>query len=77
MGLGNTLASFFGGFPAFGSLGRSAVNDGAGAKTQVSGFVTGFFVFLTAMWLVKAKVALTLSFHYFTTFPNQFVLLLL
>jgi MFS superfamily sulfate permease-like transporter len=52
LGVGNVLSSFFGGFPAYGSLGRSAVNDAAGAKNQMAGLVTGLIVFLTAMWLL-------------------------
>eukprot|EP00842_Homolaphlyctis_polyrhiza_P000674 jgi/Hompol1/1607/HPOL_005656-RA len=52
LGIGNILASFFGGFPGFGSLGRSSVNDTAGAKTQVSGLVTGIIVMFTIIWLL-------------------------
>ena len=33
LGTGNIVSSFFGGYPAFGSLGRSAVNNNSGAKT--------------------------------------------
>ena len=43
LGLANMGASMFGGFPCFGSLGRSAVNDAAGSKSQLSGFITGTF----------------------------------
>ncbi|KAI8892597.1 sulfate transporter family-domain-containing protein [Globomyces pollinis-pini] len=52
MGVGNIVSSLFGCFPAFGSLGRSAVNDAAGSKTQLSGFITGLVVYITAMWLL-------------------------
>ncbi|KAJ3250693.1 Solute carrier 26 [Boothiomyces macroporosus] len=52
MGTGNIISSFFGGFPGYGSLGRSAVNDSAGAKTQLAGLITGLVVFLTAIWLL-------------------------
>ncbi|KAJ3305438.1 Solute carrier 26 [Kappamyces sp. JEL0829] len=52
MGVGNVFNSLFGGFPAYGSLGRSAVNDAAGAQTQLAGLVTGCVVFVTAMWLL-------------------------
>jgi MFS superfamily sulfate permease-like transporter len=52
MGVGNVCSSFFGGFPGYGSLGRSAVNDAAGAQTQLAGFVTSTVVFSTAMWLL-------------------------
>ncbi|KAJ3271060.1 Solute carrier 26 [Terramyces sp. JEL0728] len=52
MGTGNIISSFFGGFPGYGSLGRSAVNDAAGAKTQLAGLITGVVVFLTAIVLL-------------------------
>ena len=34
-GMANSIASFFGAYPAFGSLTRSALADSAGAKSQV------------------------------------------
>lgn len=40
LGVCNSIASFFGCFPAFGSLGRSSVNNTAGAKSQLAGFFT-------------------------------------
>ena len=40
-GLSNIAAAFFGGYPVSGSLSRSALNERAGAKTRVSGIVTG------------------------------------
>jgi high affinity sulfate transporter 1 len=52
LGTANIISSFFGAFPAFGSLGRSAVNDAAGAKTQLSGFITGSIVLMTYLWLL-------------------------
>ncbi|KAL5033923.1 hypothetical protein BDV3_003553 [Batrachochytrium dendrobatidis] len=52
IGVGNIVSSFFGGFPGFGSLGRSAVNDSAGARTQVAGFTTGVIVYCTSVWLL-------------------------
>ncbi|KAH6599947.1 hypothetical protein BASA82_000735 [Batrachochytrium salamandrivorans] len=52
IGVGNIISSFFGGFPGFGSLGRSAVNDSAGAQTQVAGFITGVIVWCTSVWLL-------------------------
>ena len=52
MGVGNIVSSLFGGFPSYGSLGRSAVNDAAGAQTQLAGFVTGLVVFMTALWFL-------------------------
>ncbi|KAJ1563134.1 hypothetical protein HK405_013960 [Cladochytrium tenue] len=44
IGAANVLGSVFGGWPAFVSLGRSAVNDASGARTQVAGFVTGVII---------------------------------
>ncbi|RKO86857.1 sulfate transporter family-domain-containing protein, partial [Blyttiomyces helicus] len=52
LGLANIVASLFGAFPAFGSLGRSAVNDTAGAKTQLAGLFTGSLVLCAAIWLL-------------------------
>ncbi|KAJ3044275.1 Solute carrier 26 [Rhizophlyctis rosea] len=52
IGMSNIIGSLFGAYPAFGSLGRSAVNDTAGAKTQLSGFLTGIFVICTTIWLL-------------------------
>ncbi|KAJ3148048.1 Solute carrier 26 [Geranomyces michiganensis] len=52
IGVGNIVGAVFGAFPAFGSLGRSAVNDTAGAKTQMAGFVTGTAVLCTTIWLL-------------------------
>jgi MFS superfamily sulfate permease-like transporter len=52
LGAGNSIIAFFGGFPAFGSLGRSAVNDSTGARTQMAGFVAGFVVLATYLWLL-------------------------
>ncbi|KAI8825815.1 sulfate transporter family-domain-containing protein [Fimicolochytrium jonesii] len=51
-GVSNIIGGVFGAFPAFGSLGRSAVNDTAGAKTQMAGFVTGSAVLCTIIWLL-------------------------
>ncbi|KAJ3213466.1 Solute carrier 26 [Dinochytrium kinnereticum] len=52
LGVANTFGSFFGAWPAFGSLGRSAVNDSTGAKTQVAGFVTGIIIFIAIVALL-------------------------
>lgn len=52
LGMGNIISSFTGAFPGFGSLGRSAVNDATGAKTQLSGFVTATVVLCTIVWLL-------------------------
>ena len=52
IGTANIISSFFGGYPAYGSLGRSAVNDAAGAKTQLAGGITGFIVLLVSIWFL-------------------------
>ncbi|KAJ3214202.1 Solute carrier 26 [Clydaea vesicula] len=51
-GVANIFGSIFGGWPAFGSLGRSAVNDASGAKTQLSGLISGIFVLTTTLFLL-------------------------
>ncbi|KAJ1554428.1 Solute carrier 26, partial [Nowakowskiella sp. JEL0078] len=53
LGTGNILSSIGGGWPAFGSLGRSAVNSAAGSKTQLSGFVTFFVIVFTTIYFLK------------------------
>ncbi|KAJ3129918.1 Solute carrier 26 [Nowakowskiella sp. JEL0407] len=52
LGMSNVLGSIFGSWPAFGSLGRSAVNDSAGAKTQLSGFITGIAIVFTILFFL-------------------------
>ncbi|KNC96600.1 sulfate permease [Spizellomyces punctatus DAOM BR117] len=52
IGVSNIVGSILGAYPAFGSLGRSAVNDTAGAKTQMAGFFTGIVVLCTTIWLL-------------------------
>ncbi|KAJ3033463.1 Solute carrier 26, partial [Rhizophlyctis rosea] len=52
IGTSNIIGSFFGAYPAFGSLGRSAVNDAAGAKTQLAGLLTGILVICVTIWLL-------------------------
>ena len=52
IGSANCISSFFGGYPAYGSLGRSAVNDAAGAKTQLAGGITGLIVFISTLCLL-------------------------
>ncbi|KAJ3162548.1 Solute carrier 26, partial [Irineochytrium annulatum] len=52
LGAANVFGSLFGAWPAFGSLGRSAVNDGTGARTQVAGFVTGIVVLVAIVALL-------------------------
>ena len=50
-GLGNTIGSFFQGFPVAGSFSRTAVNDEAGAKTQVSNVITASIIGMTLIFL--------------------------
>ncbi|KAJ3028069.1 UNVERIFIED_CONTAM: hypothetical protein HDU68_002520 [Siphonaria sp. JEL0065] len=52
LGVANIVGSFFGGWPAFGSLGRSAVNDAAGGRSQISGFITCVVVLITTVYLL-------------------------
>lgn len=52
IGTANIISSFFGGYPAFGSLGRSAVNDASGAKTQLAGGITGLIVLMVSLWFL-------------------------
>ena len=51
VGLGNVAASLFSGFPGAGGLSRSAVNEQAGARTQVAGVVSAGLVVLTLLFL--------------------------
>ncbi|TPX32082.1 hypothetical protein SmJEL517_g04737 [Synchytrium microbalum] len=52
LGMANLIGCSFGSWPCFGSLGRTVVNDAAGAKTQMSGLITGLFTFTTSIWLL-------------------------
>ncbi|KJE90732.1 hypothetical protein CAOG_01991 [Capsaspora owczarzaki ATCC 30864] len=47
LGAANLIGSFFGAFPTFASLPRSAINDMAGAKTQMTGVIVAGVVVLT------------------------------
>jgi SulP family sulfate permease len=46
-GLGNVVAAFFGGYPVTGSLSRSALNEREGARTRMSGVISGILVLLS------------------------------
>ncbi len=48
-GLSNVAAAFFGGYPTSGSLARSALNARMGAKTRMSGVLTGAFMLLALL----------------------------
>ncbi|KAJ3413325.1 Solute carrier 26 [Chytridiales sp. JEL 0842] len=52
LGSANIVSSCFGSWPAFGSLGRSAVNDAAGSRTQLAGLVTGLIILMTIQFLL-------------------------
>ncbi|KAJ3298448.1 Solute carrier 26 [Rhizoclosmatium sp. JEL0117] len=52
LGVTNIFGSLFGAWPAIGSLGRSAVNDAAGGKSQVSGFITSLIILFTMLFLL-------------------------
>lgn len=47
LGLANMAASIFSGYPVTGGFSRSAVNHGAGARTQLSSIVTAVLVLIT------------------------------
>jgi MFS superfamily sulfate permease-like transporter len=52
IGTANLVSALFGGYPAFGSLGRTAVNDSAGSKTQLAGGITGLLVIIVSLFLL-------------------------
>ncbi|KAG0327079.1 hypothetical protein BGZ99_008419 [Dissophora globulifera] len=52
MGLANTIGGLFQAIPAFGSLSRSKINDRAGARTQLAGFITALIVLLAIFFLL-------------------------
>ncbi len=51
LGLGNVAGSFFGSFPTTGGFSRSAVNEQAGAKTNMAGLISAALVALTLLFL--------------------------
>jgi SulP family sulfate permease len=51
LGLGNVIGSFFGSFPTTGGFSRSAVNDQAGAKTNLAAIISAALVALTLLFL--------------------------
>ncbi|KAG0048839.1 hypothetical protein BGZ83_006259 [Gryganskiella cystojenkinii] len=52
MGISNIFGGLFQAIPAFGSLSRSKINDKAGARTQLAGFITAGFVLLAILFLL-------------------------
>ncbi len=51
LGLGNVAGSFFGSFPTTGGFSRSAVNEQAGAKTNMAAIISAALVALTLLFL--------------------------
>ncbi|MGH1334711.1 MAG: SulP family inorganic anion transporter [Aureispira sp.] len=51
LGAGNLVGSFFQSFPGTGGFSRSAVNDQAGAKTNLAAIISALFVLLTLLFL--------------------------
>ena len=51
LGIANMVGSFFQSFPGTGGFSRSAVNDQAGAKTNLAGIISACFVILTLLFL--------------------------
>ncbi|KAF9418774.1 hypothetical protein BGZ94_009601 [Podila epigama] len=52
IGIANIFGGLFQAIPAFGSLARSKINDKAGARTQLAGFITALFVLLAIIFLL-------------------------
>lgn len=50
-GLANLSAAFFGGYPVSGSLGRSALNQQAGAESRLSAVFCGTFMLIVLLFL--------------------------
>jgi SulP family sulfate permease len=57
LGLANITGTFFSHFPVAGGFGRTAVQAKAGAKSQLSGAITGLFVILALLFVMPL-------FHY-------------
>ncbi len=51
LGMANFVGSFFSSFPGTGGFSRSAVNDQAGAKTNLAAMISAAFVFTTLLFL--------------------------
>jgi len=54
VGIANAAAAFLGGFPSGGGTSQTAVNASAGARTQMSQWVTGLLVIICLLFLSKA-----------------------
>lgn len=53
LGAGNVVGAMFQSFPTTGGFSRSAVNDQAGAKTNMAAVISAVFVMLTLMFLTS------------------------
>lgn len=53
LGMGNIVGSFFGCYPTTGGFSRSAVNDQAGAKTNLAAIISAFLIGLTLLFLTE------------------------
>lgn len=51
LGMGNIVGSFFGCYPTTGGFSRSAVNDQAGAKTNLAAIISAVLIALTLLFL--------------------------
>lgn len=51
IGMGNVVGSFFGCYPTTGGFSRSAVNDQAGAKTNLAAIISAVLIGLTLLFL--------------------------
>lgn len=51
LGMGNIVGSFFSTYPTTGGFGRSAVNDQAGAKTNLAAIISAALIALTLLFL--------------------------
>lgn len=60
-GLANIAASLFSGYPGSGSFTRSAVNFRSGAKTPLSGIISGFAVAITILLAAPLAAKLPMS----------------
>jgi len=58
LGVCNLVGSFIGGWPIFGSITRTLVSDKAGARSQLSGAITGITIIITIVALLPLFVHL-------------------
>jgi SulP family sulfate permease len=53
IGMGNVIGSFFGCYPTTGGFGRSAVNDQAGARTNLAAIISAVLIAITLLFLTE------------------------